>query len=103
MKTYLHVYGQNAPHDPVVVMGDRASLAGLARAIVSLLEATDDATTTLIEQPACVDGEAYDLVVICDGEHRPTLARPYSLEAYRAPGEVWPTKREGVWTLEVLP
>lgn len=58
----LHVYGQQAHHDELYIVGDHAGLVHLRDALVRALR---DGVGTGVAMPA--DGEGYDLIVIrCD-------------------------------------
>jgi hypothetical protein len=60
----LHVYGQQAHHDELYVVGDHAGLIHLRDALVRALR---DGVGTGVAMP--VDGEGYDLIVIrCDSQ-----------------------------------
>lgn len=77
----LHVYGQPGPHDPVLVLGDLATLRALRDALDSLV--TDGSTATVYTHSA--DGEGYYVRIAALPVSRMSgLMVPYSSEPYAA-------------------
>jgi len=58
----IQVYGQDSPHDPLLIMGDRESLQKLRASIDKALETNDFGTH--VDFPA--DGEGYNIIVACE-------------------------------------
>lgn len=81
----LHVYGQDAWHDEVYIIGNRAGLESLLNTIIRAIETGVDSTPSCDESdPVFVsDGEGFTTVVFCDesdwqGEFWRNLAMPYN-------------------------
>lgn len=74
---FLHIYGQRFWHDAGFIVGDRASLTKLKKAIEVALE-HEEAKVTMFPS----DGEGFDLYIKCmkDDEDWDALASPYHEE-----------------------
>ena len=78
----LHIYGQEAWHDDVYLVGNRAGLSALKTAIEEAL-AIGKGQTPEKGQVFVSDGEGYSVKVLCNdedwqGEFWGTLAVPYT-------------------------
>ena len=92
----LTVYGQDAWHDPVYIVGSREALTGLMEAIrVKLADAENSATRPFYVHG---DGEEYLLQVqVSDGEDDLHRAVPYFYEYAKETNDkaIWPFNKEG--------
>jgi hypothetical protein len=77
---FLHVHGQDWPHDEVVVEGSPDYLLKLAKACVSAVESRGVA----IDHFFANDGEGYALAVVCAATEEQELAAgtPYTNESF---------------------
>ncbi len=97
----LHLYGQGYYHDEVYIVGSRASLISLKKAIEDALETGRGSAEFFT-----ADGEGYDLNILAredqwESEFWTNLAFPYSEEFARdkrknaiAPATIW-YKKDG--------
>ena len=86
----LHIFGQEAWHDTVVILGNHAGLMGLKKAVDLALENGKAASYTQAS-----DGEGYWLLVLQSG-NEDEFPLPYTYE-YAKENKEWPG-----WLKEVL-
>ena len=58
----IHIYGQNAHHDPVWIVGNTEALTDLREAIDRAISHQD--SFGVVENTKTADGEGYDIVVV---------------------------------------
>ena len=93
----LHIYGQECPHSDAYLVGNKAGLLELKKAIE---QALDDGKGETIHKDGSIyanDGEGYQVKVIMNDDLEPfwlKLALPYSsdLASEKRDNAVWPWK-----------
>lgn len=84
----LHVYGQEAPHEEVVIVGNRAALEAVVEQIQRVLSTGEPQRSDHFAG----DGEGYRLLVALVDEPLFGWATPYTHEAFQdrmAPKSPW--------------